>query len=48
MRTVIEHYGMGLVELLAVMLTFIIILGCCIEGGVLSNMVTEYFCMICG
>lgn len=48
MKEVIEQYGLGLLGLVAVNMSFAIILQCYRDGGVISNAVNEYFYALCG
>ena len=48
MKEIIEHYGVGLAEMIAIFFCWIIILAVCRENGVLWEIVWDYFNTICG
>ena len=48
MQEIIEHYGMALLEMIAVSLGVVILLECYKQDSVLSNMILGYFRELCG
>ena len=48
MHGVMEHYGKGLLELLAVSGTLAIVIACIGNDGVFQNMVINYLFSLCG
>ena len=48
MKTIIEHYGLGLLEILVTLRVIAIIFGCVGEDGVVSKIIAEYMLTICG
>lgn len=48
MHDILEHYGIGLLELLATAATLAVIVTCIKSGGVLYGIVLNYMAGICG
>ncbi len=48
MHGIIEHYGMGLLELFATAATLAVVTACIKSGGVLFGIVLNYMAGICG
>ena len=48
MREVIEHYGISLLETMALVCVIFIVVTCYGAGGVISDIVNNYLMTICG
>lgn len=48
MHEIVEHLGIGLLELFAVVGIVAIVVDCIEEGGVLSNIIAGYMQSLCG
>ena len=48
MREVIEHYGLALLGMLSTVFVFMIIFKSYKAGGVLSQVISNYFIILCG
>lgn len=48
MEEIIEHYGLGALEILAITGVVKIIFSCVGVGGAISNMVANFMITICG
>lgn len=48
MEKIVEHFGLGLLALIAAVLIIMIIVSCLRSGGVLNNIILNYMDSICG